>query len=178
MYKIDQNTSAIVARLDELVRAGTDLRPILPQIGGALVASTQLRFKDQKGPDGVAWAPLGDVTRYNRAKRAAGGRTKGKRGKPTAKFNRALGGPMQALLDTGRLRNSITYLAGADFVEVGTNVVYASTHQFGAKQGAFGRTRRGGPIPWGDIPARPFLGLSAEDEADILRLLGNHLVEA
>jgi phage gpG-like protein len=35
---------------------------------------------------------------------------------------------------------------------------------FGARQGAFGRTRRNGPIPWGNIPARPFLPISENGE--------------
>ncbi|MGB0955835.1 MAG: phage virion morphogenesis protein [Panacagrimonas sp.] len=43
--------------------------------------------------------------------------------------------------------------------------------QFGARKGAFGTTRRGAPIPWGDIPARPFLGISDEDRTEIELLL-------
>ena len=38
----------------------------------------------------------------------------------------------QILSDTGRLRNSLTYQVGNDEVQVGTNVKYARTHQFGA----------------------------------------------
>jgi hypothetical protein len=37
---------------------------------------------------------------------------------------------------------------------------------FGAKQGAFGRTSRGGPIPWGDIPARPLLPIDEQGNMD------------
>ena len=46
---------------------------------------------------------------------------------------------------------------------MGEFLVRNSKHQFGAEKGAFGATSRGTPIPWGDIPARPFLGLSADD---------------
>jgi phage gpG-like protein len=77
--------------------------------------------------------------------------------------------------------NSLTYRADADSVEVGTNVIYAGTHQFGARQGAFGRTRRGGPIPWGDIPARPFLptdGLPEEQRREVLDLIREHFARA
>ena len=45
-------------------------------------------------------------------------------------------------------------------VIVGTVVPYAPTHQHGAKQGQYGKTKRGGPIPWGNVPARPFVTAS------------------
>jgi len=50
--------------------------------------------------------------------------------------------------------------------------------QFGAKKGQFGKTRRGAPIPWGNIPARPFLGVSVSDRSDILAILAEHLRKA
>ncbi len=54
----------------------------------------------------------------------------------------------QPLVDTGRLRDSITYQASDDGVEVGTNVVYAAIHQFGGMAG------RGQKV---HIPARPYM---------------------
>jgi phage gpG-like protein len=60
-------------------------------------------------------------------------------------------------------------------VEVGSSLEYAAVQQFGARQGQLGRTRRGAPIPWGDIPPRPFLGLSAADRQEILGILAEHL---
>ena len=45
--------------------------------------------------------------------------------------------------------------------DAGTNVVYATTQQFGAARGEFGATRRGRPIPFGDIRARAFVGFSS-----------------
>ena len=56
-----------------------------------------------------------------------------------------------------------------------TNLDGATTHQFGAKQGTFGRTTRGGPIPWGNIPARPFLGPSDDLNQDILEAIHLHM---
>lgn len=53
-------------------------------------------------------------------------------------------------------------------IEIGSPAEYAPMHQFGAKKGAFGRTNRGAPIPWDEIPARPFLGISDEDN-DMIR---------
>jgi len=34
------------------------------------------------------------------------------------------------------------------------------------------------PIPWGDIPARPFLGLSDEDRSGILDIVSEALAAA
>lgn len=55
--------------------------------------------------------------------------------------------------------------------------------QFGAEQGAFGAIfttdERGRDhshlIPWGDIPARPFIGLSLADEASIHDIVAEFL---
>jgi len=96
----------------------------------------------------------------------------------------------QPLLDTGRLRNSLTYRVQGDTVEVGTNVLYAGVHQSGM-------TIRAKNAPWlvfktptgfakvkeVTIPARPFLptaeqGLPAEWEAGILDVLEQHVAEA
>ena len=73
----------------------------------------------------------------------------------------------QTLTDTGRLRSSITHRAGRNFVAVGTNVIYAAIHQLGGKAG------RGHAA---DIPARPYLGIDADDETEILEILRDHLV--
>lgn len=64
----------------------------------------------------------------------------------------------QTLLDKGRLRSSIVYEATPQRVVVGTNVVYAAIHQFGGQAG------RGRKV---SIPARPYLGISEEDIAEI-----------
>src|SRR5690606_20982611 len=77
------------------------------------------------------------------------------------------------LLDTGRLRNSITsrlvYAGGENSVEIGTNVKYAPVQQFGALikprhkkfllfPGAGGKGRIAAKQVV--IPARPFIGLA------------------
>ena len=63
------------------------------------------------------------------------------------------------LVDTENLMNSITSYYDNDSAEVGTNEPYAAIHQFGGKAG------RGRKV---DIPARPFLVLTPQDENDIL----------
>lgn len=62
------------------------------------------------------------------------------------------------------LRDTLAYEADADGVEFGSNRIYAATHQFGADD-------RG-------IPARPFLGISDDDEAEILEILRDFLADS
>lgn len=63
------------------------------------------------------------------------------------------------LVDTENLMNSITSYYDNDSAEVGTNEPYAAIHQFGGKAGSGRKV---------DIPARPFLVLTPQDEEDIL----------
>ena len=63
------------------------------------------------------------------------------------------------LVDTENLMNSITSYYDNNVAEVGTNEPYAAIHQFGGKAGRGQKT---------DIPARPFLVLTPQDEDDIL----------
>ena len=63
------------------------------------------------------------------------------------------------LVDTENLMNSITSYYDNNIAMVGTNEPYAAIHQFG---GTAGRGRKV------DIPARPFLVLTPQDEDDIL----------
>jgi phage virion morphogenesis protein len=61
------------------------------------------------------------------------------------------------------LLDSIQYLVRGDQVEVGSNLVYAAIHQFGGAEVG---------IP---IPARPYLGVSADDAADLLAVVEAYL---
>lgn len=70
------------------------------------------------------------------------------------------------LRDSGRLYQSLTYLVGDRQVEVGTNAIYARIHQLG------GQTGRGHQV---ELPARPFLGLDAEDETEALAIINDYL---
>ena len=134
-------------RLDKLVRAGQDAAPLMRDIGEHVLTSTRDRFDSQTAPDGTPWEPLSDDTKRRK-----------KRNKD------------KILTLDGDLRGNLAYRAGRDSVEIGSPSVYAGTHQFGALHGAFGATSRNGPIPWGDIPERPFLGLSDADRAEIEEL--------
>lgn len=131
------DVSDAIDSLDGLARLLARPTAVLNDIGQTVVDHVQLTFRDSTDPYGERWEPLTDVT-----------------------LSRRRQGSNKPLMDSGRLRNSITAQVSGDSVEVGTNVVYASTHQFGAKQGAYGHSAHGNPIPWGNVPARRFLPIN------------------
>ena len=143
------------AALNRLLATGGDMTPLMRDIGEHLLNSTRERFVSQQAPDGTPWAPLSETTK-RRKRRNIG----------------------KILTESGVLRGQgLAYRAGRLAVVIGSPLVYAGTHQSGAAQGAFGSTSGGTPIPFGDIPARPFLGLSDADEGDVLRLVNRFLSE-
>lgn len=144
----DQSTRDLI---NELKRRMGNLTPVMDAVGQIIQSGTQQRFVDQQAPDGTPWEALSQVTLDRRRKAGKGA---------------------QILRDTGRLMNSISYRVNGDSVSVFTNVIYAPTHQLGAQQGAY---RASPPIPWGDVPARPFLGYSASDEDAVLEILQGYL---
>ena len=140
--------------LDKLIAAGTDLTPLMRDIGEHLLNTTRERFVTQTAPDGTPWAPLSESTKRRK------------------KRNRD-----KILTRDGFLRGNLAYRADATSVVVGSPSIYAGTHQFGAYEGSFGYAFGGIPIPFGDIPARPFLGLSDDDEAEITALVTDYLTK-
>ena len=116
----------------------THTAPLMEDISRQLVTETKLNFDFGGRP---AWAGLSPVTL---ARRAHGGGA--------------------ILQDTGELKGSINASHTVDTATVGSNLKYAPTHQFGAKQGEFGRSDRNTPLPWGDIPARPFIPIDKDGD--------------
>jgi phage gpG-like protein len=82
---------------------------------------------------------------------------------------------------TGRLRSSITHAlvvrsGGAYEVEVGTNVVYARIHEYGAPAGKW---KAWGRVAKTDFPARPYMKPVADDaalSARVAGMIGNRLI--
>lgn len=165
--------NALLARLD-------DLTPVMHTIGDYLVGSTKRRFATSTGPDGVRWAPNSEVTYLRMIEKAHGVTLT--RGKHAGKLNAKGAGTAMAkkplIGETHRLSSEISAQADRDSVEVGSPMVYAAVQQFGAAKGAFGKNKRHSPIPWGDIPARPFLGLSEVDHDQVLTIVGEYLASA
>lgn len=150
------NAVAALAKADERL---ADLTPLHAEIGASLLASTQQRFQDGKAPDGGPW--------------------------PASVRALLTGG--KTLVDTAFLSRSITHQADPQAARVGTNAIYAAIHQTGgtirAKTAKGLRFRPAG----GDglvvvksvrIPARPFLGVSAEDEREVIAIAEEFIAEA
>lgn len=158
------DASAALASLRRVEQAGLRLRPLMVAIGEALTESTKQRFSRGEGPDGVRWLPNSPVTivRYLEGFSSSFSR---KTGKITAGGQRRLAGKRPLAGESGALATTINYAADDDGVSIGSPMIYAAVQQFGAAARSFG-----GKSPWGTIPARPFLGLSADDERSILEL--------
>lgn len=160
------DTVNLRASLDKLQGRMGNLQPLFEGIGQAVVSETTERFRDETAPDGSKWQP---------SQRAAntGGKT---------------------LTHHGHLRDSITYRAGAESVEVGTNRIYAAIHQFGFSgvQSVPAHSRRilqafGKPLAkphtiqvaaYGrrmNLVARPFLGIGERERAAIESEILTHL---
>lgn len=74
-------------------------------------------------------------------------------------------GGQHLLESTGTLIDSVHYMVqGTDRVAVGSGMVYAAIHQFGGAEA-------GQP----HLPARPWLGVGHDDEAEIEEVLGDWL---
>ena len=128
---INLDTSELERVLHNAANHLTHTAPLMEDISRALLSETMMNFQLGGRP---AWAGLSPVTL---ARRARGGGA--------------------ILQDTGELKGSINASHTVDTATVGSNLKYAPTHQFGAKQGEFGRSDRNTPLPWGNIPARPFI---------------------
>lgn len=144
------------ARLAELINRLDRPIAFYKTVGAYLTdVAIPRNFDNDSAPDGTPWAQLSPVTIARREKK---GQT-----------------PIQILRATGKMRSEIVSQASDEELRVGSPAPQAAVMQFGAAAGAFGTDAGGSPIPWGTIPARPFLGLSAEDEAEILLIASDWL---
>ncbi|MBK1868258.1 phage virion morphogenesis protein [Aestuariivirga sp. YIM B02566] len=140
--EVDASQLSIIA--DRFNRLGDlDKHELLDSLGALGVSQTQQRIATEKrSPDGAPWAP-----------------------------NRR-GGSILMLM--GHLLGSLSHQVGSDQVSWGSNLVYAAIHQRGgtirpkrAKRLAF---RVGNQMVFArqvNIPARPYLGFSSANLAEI-----------
>lgn len=153
MIRIDYNDRDAMTLLNTLRQRLGDIPTVMDAVGQIYLSGAQQRFVDQRDPQGQPWQALSPVTLARRRKAGRGA---------------------QILRDTGVLMNSLSYKTAGNTVTVFTADIRAGTHQYGAKKGQYGRSKRG-PIPWGDIPARPFLGLNQSDNDAVLEALQGYL---
>ncbi len=157
-FQVTVDDRQVNAALDRLIAVGQHPAGVMKDIATIGENSTRDRFKTGTDPDGNAWKPSHRVQQK-------GGKT---------------------LIESGRLLNSIVSQSGDDFAQWGTNAIYAAIHQAGGEirpktaKGLFfkladGSGRRVKKVA---IPARPYLGINAIDEANIVDIINQHLADA
>lgn len=168
--RIEGDIRKLYKRLSKL--ENLDMRGVNAALAEAIRASTLDRFRNEEAPDGTKWKP---------SKRTSASTKREK-----------------ILTNTSRLRRSINSKVDRRGFAVGTNVVYAATHQFGDDNRELGpltiRAKKGKSLKFNvggkdifvkkvyipslkvSIPARPFLGISEDDineiRATLLELVG------
>lgn len=166
--KVTFDDAQIRAWLGRARKKTGDLSDLLRSIGEDLKDSTQRRFSTATAPDGAPWAPNTETTILLYL-----GLTKGntkKDGSLSKKGQARLGAKKPLTGQMHHLRDTIFYRVAGNTLEVGSPEEYSAVQQFGAAKGSLG-----GGAPWGDIPARPFLGLSTEDRATIEQSILDYL---
>ncbi|MBX3447513.1 MAG: phage virion morphogenesis protein [Parvibaculaceae bacterium] len=180
---IDIDDAEISAAIQRVIDAGLDPQPLWDDIGASMVVSTQQRFLAEKDPQYRFW----------------------KRHAPSTKRRR---GPFATILRLANiLFRSITHnVLGAGGVEWGTNVRYGAVHQLGhtfqrmtsrrivtyaknrrdtwrfAKKSSRAKSRQDRlvqvPAHSITIPARPYLGINADDRALVASKVEAYLARA
>lgn len=178
MLDVEMNGSEVGRQLAELAERLGSLKTPLTDIAEYLHQATDDRFRQQVGPDGSPWAPLSPST----LARKKGGRI---------------------LRESGDLQDTLRHQVSDDELLFGTDRPYGAIHQFGGKiehaarsQQVYFRQGKDGSVgnrfvkknrsnfaQWvsrgasvTEIPARPYLGLSAGDEAEALTIIGEYLL--
>lgn len=167
---IEVNDQQIRHALSALVKAAGNPAPALKTIGEGLVTSTKERFSTSTGPDGERWADNAESTLQNYLKAFGGTFAKDgsltKRGEKVSKAKKPLIG------ETKSLSTQIySEIVGNMTLVVGSPMEYAAMQQFGGSKAEW-------PHLWGDIPARPFLGMDDDDRTMALNTLSRFLRQA
>ena len=182
-FTADTASPALKRLAGQLQGAGKE--QLLGRFGEYLLTSTRERAKLQVDPDGNKWAALSPPYAREKAKKRPG--------KPMLNF------------DFHMLGDRLSYQVDGDGLLVGTSAPYGAAHQFGHTFQRAARTqdvffsKRG--IEQGDnrfrkkrhatfaqtvhvpehqsvLPPRPFLGVSKEDEVELVDIAKDHLGQA
>lgn len=172
-----------------------DPKVALKQIGILMVAESQRAFKSQKWSK-KNWTARAAPNVYGIISDFAQGR----KSPPGRRFQ-----TRPALIDTGRLRGSISFRVMSPVVEVGTNLKYAAVHQKGGKiksekitkpiQSAIAKWLKGAGRQWekklgwitnarytnktltGRVEARPFVGITRNTRKVVEKAVGVKIME-
>ncbi|OKP27625.1 phage virion morphogenesis protein [Serratia fonticola] len=129
--------------------------PMLAEMGEELLDIHEARFKAQISPDGIPWKPLQPWYRES---------------KPRNKD--------KILTLDGPLRNTLRYQIRATELLFGTDRPYGAAHHFGAiirPKTAQALNVQGWLVKKVELPARPWLGVSATDGALLIEIARNYI---
>jgi phage virion morphogenesis protein len=165
-----------IERLNARIAALGDVnrRKLLDVVGALVETQTRKRLASEKtAPDGTPWPAW------------------------SARYEKGRHGGHSLLQGRGDLSDSLTHEVSSDQVEIGSNLIYARVHQDGSGEDpvkvpahqrritqAFGR-KLAFPV-WVDvgahdfvqgIPARPYIGLSIDNEAELEATIDQFLSE-
>lgn len=142
-----------IAEADNLIRGLeerlTDLTPAMGAVGEYMLGRTRDRFDEEVDPSGNRWDALAESTVRSKRRRKKGGGSRA----------RVRAAPTDILKESLLLRDTISYQADSTSVRVGTPQEYGVYHQSGTTR----------------MPQREFLGVDAEDLAEINEIVTDYL---
>jgi phage gpG-like protein len=171
--------------LGEMIDRANNLGPMLKEIGQDMAESTQRRFDTLIGPDGQPWAPNAESTFDAYLSKFA--RPRNKDGTLSKSGQQRKAGKKPLTGELGALRGTINYQVQGNAVSIGSPQFYAPYQQEGTKPHTI-VARQAKALAFGGvvvrkvnhpgIPARPFLGFSDQDQADILDIVRSYFKPA
>lgn len=180
--RIEFDNREVIAAIERVLDAVEHPAPLFQQINEHLLRAHRARFGAQVSPQGTPWQPLSPAYQRRKHRNAD-----------------------KVLTLRGHLRNTLHGNVSDTGLEFGTNLVYGAIHQFGGainiaarSQKAYFRQGRDGEVgnrfvkqkrsnfaQWVtlpayriNMPARPWLGTSAEDDSRILEMTQAYLQRA
>lgn len=160
MFNTQFNIGASRDAILRAVNALENATPMFQEVVELMTDRTRERFVKGEAPDGTKWAAKrpSTIERYRRL---------------------GYGSRPRPLIGAGqRLSREVIGSATPTGAVIGSALIYAGVMQDGAAKGAFGRDKHGRPLPWGTIPARQWLGISAEDGTAIVELAEEYIARA
>lgn len=153
--------------LQGMLDRAKNLRPVLAEIGEDMTEATKRRFSTTKAPDGTPWAPNSATTLARYSDLSA----RKKDGTKSKKVQAKIAGKKPLTGETRALATTINYqITDDNTVGIGSPMVYAAIQNFGGKKSHF-------PHLWGNIPARPFLGVSETDRVNVIDLVRSYMLD-
>lgn len=132
-----------------------DMSGLFEHMGEVLLDIHEARFNAQESPDGIPWQALSPWYQESKPKQKD-----------------------KILTLDGNLRSTLHWQIEGNTLLFGTNLIYGAIHQFGGtikpvKGNALNVA--GCPVKQVVIPARPWLGISAQDKLHLVDVVREHL---